>query len=85
MVKAITSSKETKAKSFIATPSNPQYKRYFTPMEVEQLLNEIVELKGLHIFFQRVSDGSIVEQYTIFSGLFKIVELLDHFPHHLMR
>lgn len=63
MVKAITSSKETKGRQFVATPSNPQYKRYFTPMEVEQLLNEIVELKGLHIFFQRVSDGSI--EFTV--------------------
>ncbi len=69
MVKAITSSKETKAKSFIATPSNPQYKRYFTPEEVVELLQEIDELQGLHIFFQRVSDSSI--EFTVGDNVYE--------------
>ena len=69
MVKAITSSKETKNKQFIATPSNPQYKRYFTPTEVVELLQEIDELQGLHIFFQRVSDGSI--EFTVGDNVYE--------------
>lgn len=68
MVRTITSSKETKSKQFVATPSNPQYKRYFTPMEVVELLQEIDELQELKIYFQRVSDGSI--EFTVGNNVY---------------
>lgn len=69
MVRTINSSKETKSKQFVATPSNPQYKRYFTPMEVVELLQEIDELKDLKIYFQRVSDGSI--EFTVGNNVYE--------------
>ncbi len=69
MVRTIKASKETLNRKFTAVPSNPSYKRSFSPMEVVQLLQEIDELKGLHITFQRVSDGSI--EFTVGDNVYE--------------
>ena len=69
MVRTIKASNDTLNRNFTAVPSNPQYKRYFTPMEVVELLQEIDELRGLHIFFQRVSDGSI--EFTVGDNIYE--------------
>lgn len=68
MIKPITSATETQNKKFVATPTNPQYKRYFTPMEVVELLQQIDELQELKIYFQRVSDGSI--EFTVGNNVY---------------
>ena len=69
MVRTIKASKGTLNRNFTAIPSNPQYKRYFSPMEVVELLQQIDELQGLHITFQRVSDGSI--EFTVGDNVYE--------------
>lgn len=69
MVRTIKSSKEALNRKFTAVPSNPSYKRNFTPMEVVELLQQIDELQGLHITFQRVSDGSI--EFTVGDNVYE--------------
>lgn len=68
MIKPITSTTKIQNKKFVATPSNPQHKRYFTPMEVVKLLQQIDELQELKISFQRVSDGSI--EFTVGNNVY---------------
>ena len=68
MIKPITSATETQNKKFVATPSNPQYKRYFTPMEIVEFLQQIDELQDLKISFQRVSDGNI--EFTVGNNVY---------------
>lgn len=63
MKKVIKASTEVKNRKHIVYPSKTLSKSPLSPRNIVELLQEIEELKGLEIFYERTPDGNI--EFTI--------------------
>ncbi len=60
MKRIVKASAEAQNRNCIISPSGISTNPNFTPTEIVNLLQEIEELNGLEIFYERNSDGNIV-------------------------
>ena len=68
MKRIVKASAETQNGNCIISPSGISANQNFTPTEIVNLLQEIEELKGLEIFYERNSDGNIA--FTVGNNIY---------------
>ena len=68
MKKVITASTEVSNRTSTVAPSGKIPKRFFSPDDIVVLLQEIVELNGLEVFYEKTSDDNIA--FTIGNNVY---------------